>query len=47
MTKLVREGFKNHVFFIHILWIKGGGSADVDNEREGGGSANVDIYIFF
>ena len=28
-----RKGFKNMVFFIHILWIRGGGSPDVDKRE--------------
>ena len=38
----IREGFKNrNTFFIHILWIRGVESADVDKREVG--SANVDI----
>ena len=45
-TEWFREGLKKTRLFIHILWIRGGGSADVDKREGGGGSADVDNLIF-
>ena len=34
------------MFFIHILWIRGGGPRKWISER-GGGSADVDNFLFY